>query len=163
MEEKKAVKNFLIILAVVLVCGVAVYFLTRAFVSKDLFTKKDDDEDKIQEVTTSYDTAIVGTMLNRPVKEYYVLVYDQVEDNGYNNLGITYKTDHSDSLPLYYVDLSNPLNKEHVGEKTDVSGSVKDMVFGELTLLRVKDGKITKTITDYDKVIKELDVELTSY
>ena len=163
MEEKKAVKNFLIILAVVLVCGVAVYFLTRAFVSKDLFTKKDDDEDKIQEVTTSYDTAIVGTMLNRPVKEYYVLVYDQVEDNGYNNLGITYKTDHSDGLPLYYVDLSNTLNKEHVGDTTDVSGSVKDMVFGELTLLRVKDGKITKTITDYDQVIKELDVELTSY
>ena len=163
MEEKKAVKNFLIILAVVLVCGVAVYFLTRAFVSKDLFTKKDDDEDKIVEVTTSYDTAIVGTMLNRPVKEYYVLVYDQEEDNGYNNIGITYKTDHSDGLPLYYVDLSNPLNKEHVGEKTDVSGSVKDMVFGEFTLLRVKDGKITKTITDYDKVIKELDVELTSY
>ena len=163
MEEKKAVKNFLIILAVVLVCGIAVYFLTRAFVSKDLFTKKDDDKDKIVEVTTSYDTAIVGTMLNRPVKEYYVLVYDQKEDNGYNNIGISYTSDHSDGLPLYYVDLANPLNKEHVGDKTDVSGSVKDMVFGELTLLRVKDGKITKTITDYDKVIKELDVELTSY
>ena len=159
MEEKKAVRNFLIILAVVLVCGVAVYFLTRAFVSKDLFTKKEDDEDKIQEVTTSYDTAIVGTILNRPVKEYYVLVYDQVENNGYNNLGVKYTSGSSDEIPLYYVDLSNPLNKSHVGDKTDVSGSIKDMVFGEFTLLRVKDGKITKTITDYEKAIKELNVE----
>ncbi len=160
MEEKKAVKNFLIILVVVLVCGVGVYFLTRAFVSKDLFKKSDEDENKIQEVTTSYDTAIVGTILNRPAKEYYVLVYNQEENSSYSNMGIIYSSDNENALPLYYVDLANPLNKEHVGEKTDVSGDVKDMVFGEFTLLKIKDGKITKTITDSEKAKKELNVEL---
>ncbi len=160
MEEKKAVKNFIIILLVVLVCGVAVYFLTRAFVSKDLF-KKDEEEDKMQEVTLSYDTAIVGTMLNRPYDDYYVVLYDEKKDESfvYSNFRITY-TRETDHLPLYFVDLGNVMNEDHVGDETTITDNVKDMKFGEFTLLRVKKGKITKTITDLDKAAKELNIEI---
>ena len=160
MEEKKAVKNFAIILLIVLLCGIAVYFITRAFVSKDLF-KKEEEESKMQDVTLSYDTALVGTMLNRPSDDYYVVLYNEAKDQSfvYANFRISY-TRETDHKPLYFVDLGNKLNEGHESDKTDVSGEVKDMKFGEFTLLRVQKGKITKTITDIEKAAKELKIEL---
>ena len=108
MEEKKAVKNFIIILLVVLVCGVAVYFLTRAFVSKDLFKKEEQEENKMQDVSLSYDTALVGTMLNRPSDDYYVVLYNEKKDGEasyvYTNFRASY-TRKEDHKPLYFVDL----------------------------------------------------------
>ena len=161
MEEKKAVKNFIIILLIVLVCGIAVYFITRAFVSKDLFKKEEKEESKMQDVSLSYDTALVGTILNRPSDDYYVVLYNEAKDESfvYYNFKAEYtrKTDH---LPLYFVDLGNKLNASYESDKTDVTGDIKDMKFGEFTLLRIQKGKITKTITDLEKAAKELKVEL---
>ena len=67
--------NFLIIILIIaLLCG-GIYLATRAFVTKDLFDKKSDTEE-IAQGAINYDVATMGTMLNRPYSEYYVVVYD---------------------------------------------------------------------------------------
>ena len=100
-------------------------------------------------------------MLNRPYDDYYVVLYDEKKDESfvYSNFRITY-TRETDHLPLYFVDLGNVMNEDHVGDETTITDNVKDMKFGEFTLLRVKKGKITKTITDLDKAAKELNIEI---
>lgn len=158
LEEKNFFKKFIILLLVVLICGVIIYFFTRAFVSKDLF--KEEKEEKATEVDISYDTAIVGTILNRPEKEYYVMVFDLSDNDAYNyySIAVNY-TRNEESLPLYYVDLSSDLNKSHVSDKTVVENvDVKDMKFGEITLLKIKNGKISKALTDAEKIEKELTI-----
>ena len=61
---------------------------------------------------------------------------------------------------LYTVDLSNALNKDYYDAKNvnKKATSLKDLKVGDITLLEVTDGKITKYIVDYDKMQSELGI-----
>lgn len=161
-EEQKEITRLIIIIVVVAILVLGAYFLTRAFVTKDLFTHKTNAEEVVQPGTVSYDVAIVGTMLNRPESEYYVVIYDT------NNVDyapemlntITSYKSKKNHLQVYTVDLSNNFNVSfYDAENVNLEAeNVADMRFGDLTLLKVKNGKITKSITDLTKIKKELDV-----
>jgi hypothetical protein len=158
--EQKDVRSFLVVILVVLCCVGLIYLATRAFVTKDLF-EKDDKEEVVTPVSVNYDKAIVGNMLGKPEKEYYVVVYDMTGDymadmsslvSGYNA-----KEKH---LHIYTVDLSNKLNADYYDTENEnvKATSVEDFKFGDITLIKVTDGKVKSYITDYTKMKKELGV-----
>lgn len=163
--EQVEIKNFVIVIIVVLLCVGCLYLATRLFVTKDLFKK--DSETKTEETavgTINYEVAIMGNMLQKADTEYYVAIYDQSDKGKYvaDMLTLVFAyTGNEKHLPVYTVDLSNELNKGYYDpENVNVEAqTVKDMKVGDITLLKVKKGKITKYIVDYAKMQKELGIE----
>lgn len=161
-EEQKEVKKFIFVVIGLVVVIVGVYFFTRAFITKDL-TKKETEDTKYTEGAINYDTAIVGNMLNRPYNEYYLIAFDSTgtKANYFNTLANLY-TSNDKSLKLYYIDLANELNQKYVAKENDASKkfeTIENLKLGEITLIKVKNKKVTKFITNIEEIDKELTIE----
>lgn len=161
-EQDEIVKFFVVVL-VVLLCVGAIYLLTRAFVTKDLFNK---DESKVEEVISgeiNYEVAIMGQILNRPYKEYYVAIYNQEEGDYIADMAnLVYKYGKKEKHKhIYTVNLANKLNADYYDpEKVNTKAQkLEDIKVGDITLIKVKNGKIVKYLVDLSKMEKELGVE----
>jgi len=160
-EEQKEVKKFIFVVIGLVVAVVGIYFLTRAFITKDLFDKASDT--KYTEGTINYDVAIVGNMLNRPYNEYYVLAFnsESTQANYYNAIVSKYMSNEK-SLKVYHIDLNNELNKEYIATENKASKkfeSIDKLKLGEVTLIKVENKEVKKFITNIDDIKKELTVE----
>ncbi len=157
-EEEVNLKKFFIIVLVIAVLIGGIYFATD-FVTKN---KKETENSNINTGNINYDIVSVGTILNRPYDNYYVLIYDASNDNSikYSTLLSLYNEKHSDSddlIKVYTCDLSNKLNSKYYNVNNDNISNPKatkidDFDFGEITLLQVKEGKIKQYIEDYEKI-----------
>lgn len=162
-EEQKEVKKFFLVLIGLIVIILAIYLLTRVFITKDLFNSSTESDTEYTTGSIDYNSAIVGTMLNRPYEEYYVIAFDSegTKANYYNMISSLYLYS-DDSLKLYYIDLANELNKQYVATSDDeITTSFKSIDYlklGDVTLIKVKNGKVKKFITDIDSISKELAV-----
>ena len=160
-EEQKEVIKLLVIIVVIVALVVGEYFLTRAFVTKDL---KSTNEEQPVAATINYDVTIIGSLLNRPYDEYYALVYDStdISVNKYQAVYSSYATlEKKDKTKMYYIDLSNTMNKSYYTEEKSNpdAKNLEELKLGDFTLIKVKKGKIVKYIEDYDAVKKELGIE----
>ena len=118
--EQDEMLKFLGVIAIVVVCVALLYFLTRAFVTKDLFTKNETKTEDVVQGSVNYSIASVGQILNRPYDEYYVFVYDTTGDYAADmNSLLTKYNSKEKKLHAYKVDLSNYLNKEYYQPKDD--------------------------------------------
>ncbi len=158
--ETKTVKQFIIILLIVVVIAGAIYLFTTKVVNKD----DGSNNNSTNENTTYIDPtkAIVGTMLNKGTDEYYVLIYDSTSEDAssYARLLTTYSSG-KNVKATYKVDLSNPLNSKYVAtdDKTNPTASnLNDLRFGKITLLKVKNNKITNAYESVDTIKKELKI-----
>ncbi len=160
-EEQMEVKKFIFVLLGLVIILVGVYFFTRAFVTKDL--KKEPSDVNYTEGKVNYNVAVVGTMLNRPSEEYYVMAFSSsANEMAYYNTLISKYTNKEKALKVYYVDTENALNKEYVASDEEASKeftTLEDLKLGKLTLLRVKNGKVTKYLTSEDKIKQEFNIE----
>lgn len=158
-EEQMEIKKFIFVLLGLLILLVGVYFFTRAFVTKDLHKSTNDVE--YTEGKVSYDVVVAGTMLNRPESEYYVYAFSNENTKAiyYNTLVSKYSTNEK-ALQVYYLDIDNALNKDYV-DKENASQSfttIDDLKLGDVTLIKVKDGKVTKYITNEEEIKKEFGI-----
>lgn len=140
----------------VIVCAVLLvfYFITV------LVNKKDDNNTYSENTTATiqYDKILVGQILNRDEKDYYVLV--EKENDQYNSLYNYYLSSYdgeNKNFKYYTVDLSDVFNGNHVGEQTVVTGDVANFKFASTTLLRIKNGKATKVYTERDAIVSYLE------
>ena len=160
-EETKTMKQFLITLIIVIIGVVGIYLLTKYVVKKDNATNNSTNTEEKSYIDPN--TAIVGTMLNKSSDAYYVIIYDKTKDNAttYYSLVSTYKAKDK-ALKVYTVDLSNSLNKKYIAtdNKTNPkTTNLEDLKFGEVTLLKVKNNKITEAYETTDAIKKALDVK----
>ncbi len=160
-EEEIEMTRFIKILVVLVVLVLIVYFFTRIFVTKDLFGPK-DSESKITEGIINYNATLIGNMLKKPEKEYYVMMYNTEDINAvyYSGLISNYSRN-KEPLTIYFADLNNGLNQKYVTDnKNEINVNTTDFEkfkVGELALIKVKDGKITKALTEEEKIAKELE------
>ena len=160
-EEQKEVKNLIIIILIVVALLGLVYLFSRAFISKDLFNKKKDDttsSEKAKDVDFNYTKIIVGELLNRPYNEYYVFAFDSEDDMAfdYTNMINSYGTN---KTKMFQLDLNDGLNKKYKAEESNPTATeIKDLKFGEVTLIKVKNGKIAKYIEGKDAIRSELNI-----
>lgn len=113
----------------------------------------------------NYNIASVGTMLGKADEEYYVYLYSS-EDTAvplYQAPAALYTAQEIDDLlPIYYVDLENSLNQEFIAtdenpENADAT-TIEELSLGEVTLIKVKNGKIVKYYNNIEDIEKELAV-----
>ena len=159
-EDEMDIKSFIIILVVIVLIIVGIYFVTS-----HIQKKNEVEEPEVTAGEIDYEITSVGTILNRPYEEYYVLVYDSKDSAAvkYSSLMARYISNSSakDYIKIYYCDLNNNLNKPYYNVNNDNKSNpkatkVKDFDFGALTLLKIKDGKITNYIEDYKTIQEKL-------
>lgn len=157
-EEKGILKRFIIIVIVMVLIIVGIYYLTKYAVKKD--TSSSTSSDNTSEVTVDNSKAIVGTMLNKVASEYYVIIYDSTSSDAssYTQMVTSYKAV-TNALPVYTVDLNNALNSKYysASDTNPIADNINDLKFGNITVLKVKKGKITnayETVSSIKKVWK---------
>ncbi len=155
-EEQTEIMHFVWILVIIILLVIGIYFFTRVFVTKDLFNSKEDTK-TITPGTINYSNAIIGTMLNKSEEEYYVLLVDNSLPNAvyYTGLANNYSRNEN-ALKIYYVDLSNELNKKYIGAN-NITDNLDNFKVNTNTLIKVKKGKITNYYTnekDLETVLK---------
>lgn len=151
-EEQETIRKFLIILGVLVVLIVGVYFLSKIIVSKN-----ESSNNEVTDVKIDYTIVEVGTILNRPYNEYYVMVYDSTSPNAAYYASLI--SNNSEDIKIYFCDLDNGLNKSYAsGEKTGNKNakSVNEFSFGEVTLIKVKNGKVAEYIENLQTISKIL-------
>ena len=158
-EESKEVKKFIIILLSIIVLVLAVYGITRL-----INNNKDNNEDRtVTAGAIDYDKVSVGTLFNRADDEYYVIVYDGEASNAiYYSALMNKYMDKEKSNKVYFCDLSNELNKKYyVGEDKDSNPNAttsSELAFKDLTLIKIKNGKIVKYLETLDTIKTELGI-----
>lgn len=163
-EEQVELKQFIKILVVLIILVVGVYFLTRAFVTKDLFNKKEESSETTKG-TINYSTTLIGNMFNKIDKEYYVLMYDteDLQAAYYSGFMSNYSKnkDNDDFINIYFANLNNPLNHKYVTDNEEEininTTNFDEFKVGKLALIKVTDGKISKAITNAEEIAKELE------
>ena len=158
-EEQQEITRFIIILAIVVVLILGFYIFTKYIVKKP----KIDVSDEVTAGEINYDVVIAGTMLNKGEKEYYVLAYNNENLNSalYSSLASKYSSKDK-ALAIYHLDTGNNLNKDYVASnESEVNvntSTIESLKLGELTLLKIKNKKIEKAITDIEIIKKELNI-----
>lgn len=155
-DDQKEITRFLITLLIVIFILVGIYFFTRFFVKKDL---NNSSESEITEGTIIYTTTLIGSMLNKPEDEYYVIAYDidNLRAIYYNSLISNY-SQNEDALKVYYADISNVLNQkfydpENINLDTD---NISELKIGDLTLIRIRRGEIAEILNSEDDIAEAL-------
>ena len=160
--ETEEIKNLVVVILVVALIVAGLYLVTRAFVTKDLFKKKDEEVEIVTPGEISYDTIVMGQIFQMDqYPEYYVAIYKQSDvQNKINmeDLVIDYyeKKNH---LHVYTVDLDNETfnGAYYDPENVNVNAqSLAEMKVGDITLLHIKKGKVVDYIVDYAKMKKAL-------
>lgn len=156
-DEQQEIRRFVIILVVVVVLIFGMYLITKYIVKKP----KVDITEEVTAGEIDYSIVTVGTMLNKPEKEYYVIIY-----NGESNKAAEYSSiankysQKTNTLPIYYCDLNNALNARYIAkDNTNPNAkNIEELSLGELTLIKVSNGKINKYIENEAAINKELGI-----
>lgn len=159
-DEQKEVKKFIVILLAVCILIIGVYFLTKNIIEKKQAKAAEANK---TEVTFDYNKIILGELLNRPYEEYYVMVYSikEAHANYYSGLANKYaSTKGDDALKVYTADLDDTMNKKFYNKKESnpQATSVDELKVKDLTLIKVKNGKIVKYLEDTDSIRKEFGI-----
>ncbi|MEG1288445.1 MAG: hypothetical protein RSD29_03755 [Bacilli bacterium] len=157
-DEQKEVFRFIAILV-----GIVLIVLVVYFISNRTLEPKKEEETTITEGTVDYDLVSVGTMFNRPNKEYYVAIYDK-KDNAavlYSTL-INKYSENKDALKIYFCNLADSFNEEYFVGENGVTNkdakTIEDLKLGKFTFVKIKKGKIVKYLEDLEAVKKELSI-----
>lgn len=149
-------KTIISLIVILLIVGLIIALIS-------LFNGKYVNKTKEETTTTtkvSFDPSLttIDSMFNIGKDKYYVLVYDyNKEADAVLYSGYSYA--YTKSTPLYFVDLSNAMNKKYVDKKATTKenpGSAKDVVISKPVLYVFSKGKITSTITDKNKILEKL-------
>ena len=156
-DNELEIRNFFIILIIILVIAFGLYFVSKAIVSKRSNTKSDDNTANAE---IDYSLTTVGTLLNRPYDDYYVMVYDSQDTNAiyFANLFTKYSSK-EDGLKIFFCDLNNPLNKNYVSNEesgNSYARTTEDFSFGRISLIRVRYGQVVSYLEDIDQITNEL-------
>lgn len=162
-KEKKAMRGFNLnnentnikSVLIISICVIAFVFIMYAFTMVktgewNLFTRENDIVYSAEVQTTKL---LCGQVMNRDDSEYFVLAYNLKEDSAslYDSILENYNNA-SRAIPLYKLDLSNSRNTNCIADTFVLSNNIKELKFSYPTLIKVKDGKITESYTDYERI-----------
>lgn len=148
-SDQDKIKSSLFTLIGVLVFIGGVYGLVLLMENGGLFeegyTKPTKDA---VEISSEYISA--GSTFTRDMNEYYVLFDDfsSLKNDSY----ISYLVGKSD-IKVYKVDMSKPENKEYSSDSSNPNArNASDLKISDITLIRIKNGKIVNYIESSSKI-----------
>lgn len=151
--EENQIKNFCIILLIMLVLFVAFYFLTILIKKEKISFSPVDTSSEI-----NYDKILLGNILDYE-DEYYVLAvtedYNEYLDRMKNNEGLDFTT--LFDKPCYISEMKNSLNSKFVSDKSNLLiDDIKELRVSTTTLFKIKNKKILEVYEGNENIIKYL-------
>ena len=135
--------NKIIIATCVLVFFLAFYLLAFLITSKN----KTTDETKKTETSFNYSNIVIGRSFDINDEDYVVLYYDSSDEDissKYSSLMSTYKGKDS-HFPIYFVDMSNGINKSKASDTSNRSASnIDELSINGPTLIHFSNGSIVE-------------------
>ena len=152
--NKDVKKGIIIACSVIAFIGLMFVFTKIKTGEWNLFTKE-NNINYTAEVQTEKITC--GSILNRSDEEYLVIAYEMDEDSAslYQSL-ISKYNDSKRKITLYQLDLSNSRNNICLADNLNITNDITTLKLVVPTLLKIKNGKIVSTITNYDQIRQEL-------
>lgn len=146
-EASSIIKTVVIVLVVICL----VYFFT-VYITKH----STDSVKKItrEDTTIQYDEILAGTSFSKKDEEYLVLFYNVDDDNNsiYDEIKSNYEAK-EESLPMYYVNLDNSLNKSCISKDSNKEATTaEELKINEATLIKFTNNKISEYITGETKI-----------
>lgn len=159
VREEQEMKNLVLIIFIIAVVFGLMYLLTYGILEKGLLTKG-YTKPTVQTPVVDYETATIGTVFDKPEKEYYV-VFDNFGDinekSVYLDSLLTMYEDKDETLPIYKVDMSYGINDQYKSEKSNKKANKSvDLKIKGVTLIKIKNGKNVLYLDDIDKIAAEL-------
>ena len=116
----------------------------------NIFTRKNTTNYTAEIQTTKI---LCGQTLNRSDSEYFVLAYNIGDDDVtlYDSILERYNNS-TKKIPLYKLDLSNSRNNSCKSDKLTISNNVKELKFQVPSLVKVRNGIIVNSYTNYDLI-----------
>ena len=158
IQNEYSIKGMLKIVAVILIVFGIFYFITT------LFAKPVNNESK-PNVVIDTSKIILSQLLTRENDEYYVIAIKEslygssyISTNYteiYNNHISKYKQQEK-SLPFYYINLDDGLNKKYVSDELNITNDISKLKLNNEVLFKIKNGKIEKTYIGKDKILDKL-------
>lgn len=158
IEEEYSLKRMLKIIAIILIIFVLFYFVTTIVI------KTNTSEEKSNVVIDSSKITI-GQLLTREYDEYYVMAFkESLYDSSYiktnytqiyNNYIKKYKQGEK-SLPFYYIDLDDGLNKKYFSNELNITDDISKLKLNDEVLFKIKNNKIEKAYVGKDEIIDKL-------
>jgi len=147
----------LIILILVVALVFALFYVITLFVTKKEDTKTTSNEPD-KEVSIQYENILAGNIFSQKSTEYYVLVY--FKDDKYLDLYKSYlsyyKSNVSDAVPYYLVEIDDSLNSSFISDKSNIVSNIKDLKFSQTAFLRIRDKKIISTYEGNEQITGKL-------
>lgn len=161
-DDTDQVKKFAIILVGVAIVALLLYLFSAKILIKDKI-KKEDSKTTVSE-TIQYSSVDVGNVFNRPYDEYYVMAYDpdSLKASIYAALLSNFskeqqKKKEEEKTKLYFLDLSNDINKAYVKEESNKNAkNAEELALKDPTLIKISKGKIEKYLENLEEIEKEL-------
>ncbi len=158
--EEFDIRNFIIVSLIIIIVILVVYLLT-VLAQKAGWFDQGYYKPEVPEAEISYEKIQSGTIFTRGDADYYVLLapWDEEEDNIYvTGVGDIYKTK-DNHLPIYYVDLSDGLNKSIIGDtSTPYAQSSEELKVTGHTLIRITNGRNVKFVEGDENIKTELGI-----
>ena len=145
-DEKEVYNVFKIGLGVIAFIILVFVFVNIANGNLNIFNKKNDIREEVDNKML-----MAGTMFSKEENEYLVLAYDM---NGNDKDFYALLSDgYSDTINLYYLDLSSGFNRDFIGDKTIISNDLSKLKFKGATLLLINKDKIVKSYTSEKDIV----------
>ncbi|MFI3260717.1 MAG: hypothetical protein R3Y13_03290 [bacterium] len=161
-EEHDELKQFFVTVGIISVIIIIMFLFTKYVVNDgDVRIAVLDRVDG----AVNYNITSIGSMLGKADKEYYVYAYssDSNEFYTYQIIASKYTSQMlSDTLPVYYIDIDKYVNEAYLAnddkEENLNATKVSELALGEVTLIKVVNGKISKYLNTVEDIEKELAV-----
>ncbi len=111
----------------------------------------------VAEAYIQYDEILAGNTFSSDKNDYSVVYFDREDEFVTTNIMTAINENNSTDNPkkIYIVDMSNAINSKYVSEKTNTKVSnLSELEIGEPTLINIKNGKVTKVITNTDEIVE---------
>ena len=158
IQDEYSLKGMLKIVAVILIVFGIFYFITT------LFAKPVSNETK-QNVVIDTSKITLGQLLTREYDEYYVIaINESLYGSSYivtnytemYNKHISEYKQQENSLPFYYVDMTDGLNKKYISDELNITNDISKLKLNDEVLFKIKNGKIEKSYVGKDEILDKL-------
>ena len=159
-EEYDKIKAFIFLIVIIGIFAGVLFFINGNLVTKDL--KEDETTTTTTEVEYDETLLTADSVFNIKDKTYYVLFYDETDDDE-KTYAEEFITKFKESkTPLYKVNLGDLMNKKYYdknGTENIKPTSKDDLFLTRTTLIKFKKNKVVSFITDKNEIGKTLTPE----
>jgi len=139
-NDEFSIRKGFIIIVTIIVIFIAFYFLTDYLLSKRTVNNKTTEPEVSNEIS-------FNKLYKQSDELYYVLAILEDDDNKDK-----YQIYTKDLSPLYYINMKDAFNKNHISDKTVVGEVVKDININDSTLFVIKDNKLDSYHVGFDNI-----------